>query len=382
MYFGKKLGKTLVTILVIISFSVTALMGALFVTHSKEVQRIFQVAFLIKTQYLKDSPVSGLMEGAVRGMVESLEDPYSVYMDNEEFKELQRYIQGSIGGIGVYVGIKDKKLIVVSPIEGTPAYEAGLKRDDVIIKIDDTFTSELEYDEAIAMMRGEPGTEVRVGVLREGSSDILDFTLVREIIEIETVESQILPENKDIGYLRLKAFSSNSDEGLAQHLQELLDQGIKGLVLDLRDNSGGDLDAAVNIARHFVPQGPIVYIVDKYEDTRPYAESAGNNINIPLVVLVNGGSASASEVLAGAIKDTKAGTLIGERTFGKGIVQGVFPLGRGEGLKLTTSKYLTPDHIDIHEKGIEPDIEVKITAQDKEDIQLKKALEVLKEKLK
>lgn len=376
----KILIKTIITVLTLISFTVTALVGFFYVAYNQEINRILQVGLYVKTLYLEDAPVKQLLEGAARGMVESLQDPYSVFMNEKEYKELTRYIQGSIGGIGIYVGIKDKNFVVASPIEGTPAYKAGIKREDIIIKIDGIYTSELEYDEAINMMRGEPGTQVQISIMREGVSQLLDFTLTREIIDVPSVESEMLSDR--IGYLRLKVFSSNTDQAVKKQLDDLKTQGMQGLVLDLRENPGGDLDAAVNIARLFIPEGPIVYTVNKYGKTEVYATSEGPGLNMPLAVLVNGGSASASEVLSGAIKDTGSGILVGEKTFGKGIVQGVFPLARGEGLKLTTSKYLTPNKIDIHEKGIEPNIIVPADTSAKEDAQLKKAVEVVKERIK
>lgn len=377
----QKIWKRIMTVLTILCFAVTAIAGVFYASYYQEINRLFDIGVIVKTQYLQNVTLKQLLEGAAKGMVESLDDPYSVYLNAQDFEDLQRYIQGTFGGIGIYVEVtKDKKLIVSSPIEGTPAYEAGIKRGDIIIKIDDTFTNELEYDEAVARMRGQPGTPVRISVMREGVSSLLEFALTRENIDIPTVESSILENG--IGYLRLKVFASNSDTAVGQHLKKLLEQGVKAVVLDLRENPGGDLDAAVNIAEYFVPEGPVVYIVNRNGEMRTYASATGNNIKLPLAVLINGGSASASEVLSGAIKDTGAGVLIGEKTFGKGIVQGIFPFGRGEGLKLTTSKYLTPNKIDIHEKGIEPDIIVSETAgSNGEDIQLKRAAAHLKQKL-
>lgn len=376
----KSLFKKIISIVTLFCYAVTAAAGIIYFTYHKEIGRIYDVGLLVKTQYLRDVSFEQLLKGAVRGMVESLDDPYSVFMDAKEYEDLQNYIQGSFGGIGIYVEItKDKKLVVSSPIEGTPAYEAGIKSGDVIIKIDNTFTSELEYDEAIARMRGEPGTEVKIGIMRTGIDNIMEFTLKRKVIDIPSVENTVL-EN-DIGYLRLKIFASNSDEAVGEQLKELKNKGIKALVLDLRDNPGGDLDSAVKIANYFIADSPIVYIVDKTGETRSYAKADSEKFGLPLAVLINGGSASASEVLSGAIKDTGVGKLIGEKSFGKGIVQGVFNLEGGEGLKLTTSKYLTPNKTDIHEKGIEPDIIIIPSEKDKEDVQLKSALLYLKEQL-
>lgn len=374
--------KRIIGILTIISFAFTIIIGSFIAANFREVLRMFEVGLFIKTQYLEEVTTTKLLEGAVRGMVDSLGDPYSVFMDKNEYGEMNRYIQGSIGGIGIYVGMKDKKIIVVAPIEGSPAYKAGIQRDDVIIKINDRFTSDLNYDEAVNLMRGNPGTEVQISIMREGVSKLMDFTLTREIIDIPTVESKVLEENKNIGYMRLRMFASNTDEDLIQQMNELQEQGIKGLIIDLRDNPGGDLESAVNIAKYFVPQGPVVYTVDRSDNVLSYGAESRESFMKPLVVLINGGSASASEVLSGAIKDTKSGVLVGEKTFGKGIVQAIFPLGGGDGLKLTTSRYLTPNKIDIHDKGIDPDIEIKINVNDKVDPQLKKAVDILEEKIK
>lgn len=375
-----RLFKRIKTVLTVFCFAVTILVGAFYLTYRQEINRMIDVGLVVKTQYLYDASLKQLLVGAVRGMVESLDDPYSVFMDAQEYIDLQNYIQGSFGGIGIYVEVtKDKKLVVSSPIEGTPAYKEGIKSGDVIIKIDDTFTSDLEYDECIARMRGEPGTKVRIGIMREGVGNLLEFSLTREIIDVPSVESSVLEGN--IGYMRLKVFASNTDEAVWEQLQDLKSKGVKSLVLDLRDNPGGDLDAAVNIANYFIAEGPLVYIVNKSGQTMPYATADSDSFGLPLVVLINGGSASASEVLSGALKDTQTGVLIGEKTFGKGIVQGIFNLRGGEGLKLTTSKYLTPAKQDIHEKGIEPDIFVALPLDSKEDIQLSKGLEYLQGKL-
>lgn len=376
----KTVWQRIISVITVFCYIVTIGAGLFYFSFKTEIDRIYDVGAAIKSQYLHDVTLNQLLKGAVRGMVESLGDPYSTFMDAREFEDLQSYIQGTFGGIGIYVEInKDNILTVSSPIEGTPAHRAGIKSGDLIIKIDDFFTSDLEYDKAVAMMRGEPGTEVTLSIMRAGVNGLMEFKIIREIIDVPTVEHQVLAD--DIGYMRLKIFASNSDEAVLEHLQQLSDKGIKALVLDLRDNPGGDLDAAVNIADYFISEGPIVYIVNRSGDTRTFAEAEPEKLGLPLAILINGGSASASEVLSGAIKDNEVGVLVGEKTFGKGIVQGVFNLGRGEGLKLTTSKYLTPDKIDIHEKGIEPDIVVKLTETDTRDVQLDAALEYLKEQL-
>lgn len=381
---GSKLFKRLISVITVFCFLVTAGVGIFCVAYSHEVSRFLQVGFLLKTQPLHNLTMKQIMEGAAQGMVETLEDPYSMYMSNEKYQSLQSYIQGSIGGIGVYIDVKEDKLVVVSPIEGTPAYKAGIQSEDIIMKIDDVLTSKIQYNEAVAMMRGEPGTPVKISVMRDGEKELLEFNLTREEIEVSTVASAVLPDNKDIGYMRINHFASNTDEAVVEELNKLRQQNIKALILDVRNNPGGDLNSAVNIAKQFIPSGPLVYTVNRTGKLVTYAMGEGLQLNMPLAVLIDGGSASASEVLSGAIKDTKTGILIGEKSFGKGIVQGVYPLTGGEGMTLTTAKYLTPNKIDIHEKGIEPDIHVEFTEQnikDQEDVQLNKAVEVLQEQL-
>ncbi len=363
----------------------TIVVGSFIVTNFRNVMRMVYVGLLVKTQALQPVTTEQLLEGAVRGMVDSLDDPYSAFMDSEEFTEMQNYIHGTIGGIGIYVGVKDNNLVVQSPVEGSPAALAGIRADDIIIKIDDKSTAELKYDDAVNMMRGEPGTEVKIRIMREGVAELLDFILVRQVIDLPTVSSNILPGEPKIGHIRLSMFASNSDEALAMELENLENQGIKGLILDLRDNPGGDLETAVNIAKFFVPAGPIIYSVSRSGVTETYEVSGDSAFDLPLVVLINEGSASASEVLAGALKDTKSAILVGEKTFGKGIVQSVLPLPGGDGLKLTTSKYLTPNKIDIHEKGIEPDVvvvqEESVYEDFDDDLQLQKAITIIKEQL-
>ncbi|MGI6587232.1 MAG: S41 family peptidase [Peptococcia bacterium] len=374
---NRKILKDIFVVLVVISFMVTALVGVFFITNYQSIGKMLEVAAVIKTQYLKDVSVKQMMAGAVRGMVESLDDPYSVYMDKEEYHEFRQHIEGSIGGIGIYVSVKDDKFVVFSVIENTPASKVGLQKGDVIFKVNHKLASEMDVDEAVAKMRGEPGTQVEISVLREGK--IKDFTVMRDIIDIPTVESEVLPEK--IGYLRLNLFASNSDEALIEHLGKLQQEKIEGLILDLRDNPGGDLEAAVNIARFFVPKGPVVHIVDKNGRTESMINNRPVKLGVPVVVLINGGSASASEVLAGAIKDTNSGILIGEKSYGKALVQVLIEMRGKDAVKLTTAKYLTPNKHDIQAKGIKPDLEVIWEDEEREDPQLKKALEVLQKQL-
>ena len=378
MFDNRKILKTIFVVLAIFSFLITGIVGVFLFTNHQNIGKLLQVVAIIKTQYLEDVPVSGMMEGAARGIVESLNDPYSVYLNQEEYEEFRQHIEGSIGGIGIFVSVnEEEKFVVYSVIKGTPANKAGLQKGDIIFRVNDKLASEMDIDEAVANMRGEPGTEVQVGVLRDG--EIKDFKVTRDIIDIPTVESTVLED--DIGYLQLNLFASNSDEALVEHLAKLKQEKIKGLVLDLRDNPGGDLESAVNISGYFVPKGPVVYIVDNRGRTKSMENNSPVELGVPLVVLINEGSASASEVLAGAIKDTNSGILIGEKSFGKALVQVLIEMKGGDAMKLTTAKYLTPNKTDIQAKGIEPDIQVSLMVDDTEDTQLKKALDVLAKQL-
>jgi carboxyl-terminal processing protease len=283
------------------------------------------------------------------------------------------------------VGLRDNKITVVAPIEGTPGAKAGIKSGDVIVKINDKPTESMDIDEAVAIMKGEPGTEVKVGISRPGVEKLLEFAIIREIINVPTVEGEILQEHPDIAYIRISMFASNTDEAFTEEMNELKEKGFKALIIDLRYNPGGDLQSVVNVAGQLIPEGPVVHIVSNDNKTQTL-NAPGNNINVPIVVLINEGSASASEILAGAIKDTGVGKLIGTTTFGKGIVQSIYFLNQGAGLKLTTAKYLTPAKNDIHGKGIEPDIVVELPEyipgqEDIQDTQLLKAIEVLKEQI-
>lgn len=368
--------------MVLICFTVTALVGGVFFTNYQNFGQLLQVGALIKSEFLWPVQTGKMIEGAIEGLVNSLEDEYSVYMNAEKFQELQAHIQGTFGGIGIYVGLRENKITVIAPIEGTPGAKAGIKSGDVIVKINDKSTENMDIDEAVGIMKGEPGTDVKVSIERSGAEKMLDFEITREIINVPTVEGKILEENPDIAYLRIAMFAGNTDEALVEEMKKLTDQGFKAMIIDLRDNPGGDLHTVVNIAGHFIPAGPVVHIVNNNDKTETLP-AQGNYIKVPLVVLINGGSASASEILAGAVKDTGVGTLVGTKTFGKGIVQSIFFLNKGAGLKLTTAKYLTPNKNDIHEKGIEPDILVELpefTPEQKEplkDTQKEKAIEIL-----
>lgn len=353
--------------------------------------RLARVVQLVQGDYLEKTSISQLIDGATRGIVDSLGDPYSVYMDAQENTQLMEQIEGKFGGVGIILSLKDpQKLVVLRPIKGTPADKAGLEPGDVIMKIDDQDATTIDQDKAVSLMRGDPGTKVTLMVYRENTKKTLTVPLTREAISVPTVTGEALPGNSDLAYIDISQFSPNTANELASVLKTMDISKYKGMVLDLRYNHGGELDAAVGVASYFVQPGPVVYIVDNQGRTVTKA-SEGNFLGKPFVVLVNEESASAAEIVAGAIKDRGTGTLVGVKTFGKGIVQTIFPLDAGTSMKLTTAKYLTPNKIDIHKKGIEPDLKVEIkkgeeatiSPTDKNfDVQLKQAVQVLREKIK
>ncbi len=360
--------------------------GAL-ITDYDNLGTLTRVISLVQKHYLETAEPSDMVDGAIKGIVDSLGDPYSVYMPPKMYKELTDQVRGSFGGIGILVSQKEEHLVVVKPIKDTPAYKEGIKAGDIIFKIDGKDTKDMDMDSAVNMMRGPVGTEVTVTVFRESDNKMHDFTLAREIIRVPTVEGEILPDT-DIAYVSIMQFTLNTAAELQKTLAELgvsmenQDNGkVKGIILDMRGNPGGELEAAVNVADMFVPEGPIVYITYRSADEEMY-KADNRYLNLPLVVLVDGNSASASEIVAGAIKDTQAGTLVGTKTFGKGVVQSLYELQNNAGLKLTTGKYLTPKRKDINKKGIEPNVKIEMAEDAETDVQLEKAIEILEQKIK
>jgi carboxyl-terminal processing protease len=365
----------LVAAAVIFLFTGAALLG----TNVQQVTELLKLTSLIKLESLEKVTNRQLIEGAMKGMVGSLKDPYSVYMETREYNQLEAHMEGNYGGIGIYVGMREEnRLTVVSPIKGTPGFRAGLQSGDIIVKIDNVETYDMDLDTAVGMMKGQPGTKVVLAIFREGSHQLLEMEITREVINIPAVEGKILEKHPEIAYIELLTFSNNTSKELAKMLANLeKNNNFKGIILDLRNNPGGSLQAAVEVAEFFVPPGPIVHIADSRNTETISAH--GGYLNKPLVVLVNKGSASASEILAGAIKDREVGTLVGTTTFGKGLVQSVYQLSGGA-LKLTTAKYLTPEKHDINKKGIEPHVEVEQEKDTAKDVQLEKAIEILKTK--
>ena len=374
-----------ITATVLIILLIAGAVGGLFYwAHKNNLKKLVSTYFLIKSQYLNEVSTATLVNGAVKGMVEALDDPYSVYLDEEAFKELNLQIEGTFGGIGVEIDVdQDKQLVVVSPLPETPAARAGIKSGDVIAKINDQETTNMTTIEAAGVLRGKPGTTVSLEIMRKEEKRSFTVQLTREQIAVPSVSGEMLEDYPGIGYLRVLHFNrASTNAQLFEELKKLQDAQYRGLVLDLRGNPGGDLQAAVEVAGYFLKEGPVVRIVHREgaEDVL-YPTRIGSVVKVPLVVLIDEGSASASEIVAGAIKDSESGVLVGTRTFGKGLVQTVFNMGSKEGIKLTTNKYLTPGRHDIHKKGIEPDVVVKQPEDTEKDLQLKKAVEVLEKQM-
>ena len=345
----------------------------------------FEALNLIRFEYVeKDIDLDEVIQGAVRGMFKTLDDPYSRYMDPQAFKrEQEDMFLGHFGGLGIIISIKDEQLTIISPIEDTPAYRTGVKAGDRIVEIDGKTTEGMGLDEAVNILRGEKGTEVTLGIKRENIEELLEITIIRDIIEIKAVKKEIIGRDDNIGYVRITTFNVNTEPELKEVLNEFKkDSNVQGIILDLRNNPGGLLDSAIEVASKFIKEGPVVHIKDR-DGIVASIESRGNKYpEWPLFVLINEGSASASEIVAGAIQDYERGKLLGEKTFGKGVVQQVFNLSDGSGVAITTSEYFTPSERSINHIGIEPDILVEPAEDSEQDMQLNKAIQFLEEEIK
>ncbi|MCR4656295.1 MAG: S41 family peptidase [Lachnospiraceae bacterium] len=355
------------------------------VIGTKEADKLSVLNDIIETYYLEEYDENELKENMYKGYVRGLDDPYSQYFTKDEFSELVEDNNGTFEGIGVYLSVnqENQTLEVINPIEGSPAEKAGIISGDIIVEVDGEDVIGMDSDIVISKMRGEKGTKVTVGVAREGEEDILRFDIIRDVVESVTVTSKMISD--DIGYLSLSEFASVSYDQFRLQLNDLMEQDMKALIFDLRSNTGGDFDIAVKIADKFCPEGLVVYIEDKNGEKEEYY-SDKDMLGIPMVVLVNGYSASSSEIVTGAIKDYGVGTIMGTTTYGKGVVQRVLPLGDGSGMKVTIAKYYTPNGYNIHGVGIEPDVTVEwdydLYKEKEIDNQLEAAVEYLEKELK
>ena len=324
----------------------------------------------IKTDYVEPVEDKTLLQNAIRGMLSGL-DPHSAYLDAESFKDLQVSTTGEFGGLGIEVSMEDGFVKVISPIDDTPAQQAGINAGDLIIRIDDVPVKGLTLGEAVNRMRGKPGSEIVLTVVREGEEKPLKFTLKRAVIKVNSIKGRTLEPG--FGYVRITQFQSNTGESLTQFINKLKQENgdkLKGLILDLRNNPGGVLNASVDVADAFLEKGLVVYTDGRVRDSHQKFSAKPVDIikGAPLVVLINGGSASASEIVAGALQDHKRAIIMGSKSFGKGSVQTVVPMDDGAALKITTARYYTPSGRSIQAEGITPDIpleNVKISAADK-----------------
>jgi len=328
----------------------------------ESIELFTDVLAIVKKSYVEEVDTKKLIYGAINGMLSSL-DPHSSFMPPETYKEMKIETKGSFGGLGIEISIKDGILTVISPIEDTPAYKAGIKSGDQILKIDGKFTKDLTITEAVKRMRGQKGTSVTLTIMREGFEKPKDFTLVRDIIQVKSVKARTLDEG--FGYVRISQFQEKTDEDLQKALKTIrADNGgnLRGLVLDLRNDPGGLLDQAVKVSEHFLDEGQlVVYTEGREKDSkmRFVVQKGEREPHYPIVVLINSGSASASEIVAGALQDHKRAVVMGTQSFGKGSVQTIIPLSDNSGLRLTTARYFTPSGRSIQAKGIAPDIVVE-----------------------
>ena len=358
------------------------------IEDSGKYSNLFTLRSMLFSMYDGELDDEKLLEGAMKGMANAVGDPYTVYMDKEEFNKFMESSQGSFYGIGAQLGVRDNNITIIAPVEGSPAEQAGLKAGDIILKVDDYEVTDLNTEAVVSRVRGNQGEPVTLTIKREGIEEPFEVTIVRAEIKTESVKGEIIEDG--IGYIQISTFSDEEvSDKFTEKLNELKNEGMKKLILDLRGNPGGYLNECVKIASNFIPEGEVVtYTIDKYNKKVVSNSIGGDAIGVPLVVLVDGGSASASEVVTGALRDHGAAITIGTTTFGKGIVQQlkVLPNDMG-GLKVTTSKYYTPNGENIHGTGITPDITVEIPQEILEkdydrniDPQFKKALEVIRDK--
>jgi carboxyl-terminal processing protease len=326
----------------------------------------------------QDLTYQELVYGALKGMIDKL-DPHSEFLDPDKYKELQNDTQGQFGGLGIIISMKDNFVTVVAPVEDTPGFKAGILSGDRIIKIEGKSTENMNLQDAVKSLRGEPGTDVNLTILRPSSGQVKDYDLKRATINVDMIKDINgkkdfpLGENK-IGYIRIVQFGEKTSDDLETALNKLKSQGMQGLVVDLRGNPGGLLDQAVEVCQKFLPRGQLVVSTEgRFTNQKFVSKGHGDEIrNVPMVLLVNLGSASASEIVAGCLQDLHRAIVLGEKTFGKGSVQSIIPLDDGAALRLTTAKYYTPSHKVIHEVGITPDVVVPVTDQEEQDIILRR----------
>lgn len=356
----------------------------------KNIIKFNQVREILKKDFYRNVNENDMIEGAINGLVESLKDPYTVYFNKDEMRLFVEKSEGSYVGIGVTVNVDENGLLtVIEPFENSPAKSAGMKQGDKIVKVDDKdVTAIRDENMIISMIKGKENTSVKITVYRPEEDKYLQFDIMRKRIRASNIKSEIL--EGEIGYIKLVMFDIQIAKYFKNDLNKMLNKGINGLIIDLRDNPGGSYEQVIEIADSLLSEGIIVYTEDR-NGSKKIRNSGKSYIGLPLVILINGNSASASEILAGAVRDHARGTLVGTGTFGKGLVQELKPLDDGSGLKVTVSRYFTPSGVCIHGSGIEPDIEIDMPDEYKnvpvsqipknKDVQLKYAIEAVKGKI-
>lgn len=375
-------------ILAVIGAAVILLTIFFYFTNAANMETLITSLALIKSYslYQKDVSSGDFIMGATEGIVAALDDPYSYYMSPEEWTAQQETLNAEFYGIGVYMSLlKDGSVVLMAPIPNTPAEKAGLQSGDILLSVDGKSLENMSLDEVSALVRGEEGTEVRLSVQREedGEYRFLEFTVKRAKVEVPSTFGAIIDEEAGIGYIELTTFHSKSPEEISEQIEKLEKQGAVGLVLDLRDNGGGDYNAALKIADYFLDDKDLVQIADANEVLYTEHSNPGSN-EIPLVLLVNENTASSSEVLASSLRDNQRAKIVGTTTFGKGIIQVLFPLDDGGALKLTTNQYLNLQGKKIHQIGLVPDQEIEAEENEngeEEDVQLDAAVKLLKKQL-
>ena len=347
-----------------------------------------QIRYIIENYQVdaetKPANEDDLLHGAAKGMVEAWKDPYTRFVSPSQLKDEEIELEGKYGGLGMYIGDRDGQILVISPMEDSPAERAGLKTKDQIVKVDDQVVIGWTSDRVVQILRGEPDTKVTVWVRREGEDELLSFEITREIIMLKSVRNEMLSD--DIGYLKLTQFKHNTHEEARTAIRDMMKNGMRALILDLRNNGGGLLDASVKIVSMFVKSGLVVETKGRSEraNEKYYVDKSQYLTNMPMVVLINSGSASASEIVAGALSDRKRAKLIGEKSFGKGSVQTLFPLTDGSGVYVTIARYYTPSGKVIDHVGLSPDIEVKGEPDRviSKDVQLQRAITEVKKQIR
>ena len=378
-----KILKTIIAVLFIAIISSISTLGLIYYALGfneqgfSNLMRFITAYRFIETKYVNDTDDVKLIDSAIDGMVKSLNDPHSNYLSPKMYKTLMEQTEGSFAGIGVIMGMdNEQKIHIVGIMENSPGQKAGLQEGDEILAVDGVPVTQMAFDEVAAHVRGQAGTDVVLTIMRDNANQ--DITITRDNIKLKTVGHKMLDNN--IGYIQIVSFSEDTANEFNEAYNDLKNQGMKALVLDLRNNPGGLLTTCVEIAKKLVPKGEIVSIVDKQGNKETYSSSL-EAPEYPLAVLINKNSASASEILSGAIQDTKAGTIIGNTSYGKGSVQTILPMFEDDAVKLTIAKYYTPSGRSIDGTGITPDIEINLDENATSDTQLDKALEILKAQL-